>query len=505
MKLHSPHRRLCSSTGLLALGLITAAAQPSLAQAPSFQVTRNFSGFFNFGNTGFIPPDTMGAVGPTQFGEIVNGGYAVFSKTGSLISNTTDVQFWNDAGVGADAAGGVYDPRIQYDAGSGHWFATELASMTNSAGGDNELLVAVSKSADLTQGFNGYAFSTVSGTSQNYFADFDTLGINSTGVYVGINDFGPNLTYATSILAINKGSLISGNPTSNLSYNIDPNTTGFTSHPVTDTSADPTAYFLSDFNVPAGYLSVSTETGTTGPVTGGGANVAAVAYADPPNHAFLDTQKGSAAQIDGGDTRFSGSVVKVGNIIYGVQSVQDPGSGALQDIRLVGINATTKVTVLDQLIRNSTHNYNYPSLAINATGKVVIGFSSVGPNQFISGNAIVGQLNAAGNAVAFSGPVTLAAGKSTYTTTGIGDPSIRWGDYSSTTIDPTNPNKFWTIQEYASGTNVWSTKISEITLDAVPETASSVSLGLLLGLGGLMLVLRKHKVSRVSRTASGNG
>ena len=491
MKLYFTHRRLSVISGLLTLGLITAASHPSFAQAPSFQVTQNFSGFFNIGNTGFIPPDTMGAVGPTQFAEIVNGGYGVFSKTGTLISNTTDQAFWNAAGVSTAASPGVYDPRIQYDAGSGHWFATELANTTNAAGSDNQLLVAVSKSADLTQGFTGYAFSTVSGTSQNYFADFDTLGINSTGVYVGINDFGPNKSFATSILAINKASLIAGAPVSNLSYNLDANNTGPTPSPVTDASADPTAYFLSDFNVPSARLSVSTETGTTGLVTGGGANVSVAAY-DGPSPA---SQKGSTAVIDGGDTRFSGTVVKVGNIIYGVQSVKDPGAGGLGDIRLVGIDATTKATVLDQLISSSTLNYISPSLAVNAAGKVVIGFSSVGPNQFISASAIVGQLNLAGNSVAFSGPVTLAAGQGSYDVGFNALPLIaaRWGDYSSMTIDPTNSNKFWTIQEYASATNVWSTKISEITLDAVPEASTTASFGLLLalGLGGFVVAGRK--------------
>src|SRR5438128_1593783 len=33
----------------------------------------------------------------------------------------------------------------------------------------------------------------------------------------------------------------------------------------------------------------------------------------------------------------------------------------------------------------------------------------------------------------------------------------RWGDYSATTRDPSDSSKFWTIQEWASGRNIWST------------------------------------------------
>lgn len=496
MRLHPTDCRRGLTTGLLALGFF-AASQTLQAQAPTFQVTQNFSGFFNIGNSGFIPPDTMGAVGPTQYGELVNGGYGIFSKTGAVTSTTTDLAFWQAAGLTTAVANGVFDPRLQYDAGSGHWYASELAfasnASTTSNGTDNQILVAVSKSSDLTQGFTGYAFDTVKGSTKNYFADFDTLGVNANGVYVGLNNYDSSgAGQAVSALAIDKSSLIAGTPVSNLSYNVDYNTTGFTPHPVTDSGTDTTAYFLSDYNVASGGLAVSAITGTTGTLTGSGQNVTAAAYADPPGGTFLDTQQGTATQIYGGDTRFSGSVIKVGNIIYGVQSVQDPGSGALQDIRLVGINATTKATVLDQLISNTDLNYSYPSLAINASGKVVIGFSSVGALQYISGNAIVGQLNAAGNAVIFGNSVTLAAGLSTYDVT-FGGAANRWGDYSSTTIDPTNPNKFWTIQEYASATDEWSTNISEITVDAVPEASSALGFGLLLTLGGAAVVIRKRR------------
>jgi hypothetical protein len=44
----------------------------------------------------FIPPDTMGAVGRTQYFETSNGAYAVFDKyTGQRLSLVSDVAFWN--------------------------------------------------------------------------------------------------------------------------------------------------------------------------------------------------------------------------------------------------------------------------------------------------------------------------------------------------------------------------------------------------------------------------
>lgn len=489
------------SYGLLAGGLLAAAAAPSAyAQTlPAYSVVQNFNGGFFGGSSGnnndrFIPPDTMGAVGTTQFGELINGGYAVYSKTDSLVSMTTDQQFWNNAGLTAAASPGVFDPRIQYDSSSGHWFAAELANALGSI--NNQLLVAVSNSADLTAGFKGYAFNTYSGTSQNFFADFDTLGVNSSGVYVGLNNFSSSGNFAsTSVLAVDKASLISGassTPASDLFYNQDPNTTGFAPHPVSDTSGSSTEYVLGDYNTPAGYQTLSTITGTTATLNGGGPNIAVTGYNGPP----AATQQGTTATIDSGDTRYSGGVVKVGTIIYGLQTVQDPAS-QLSALRLVGIDtAQGNATVLDQLIGSPTLNYYEPSLAINASGQAVIGFSSSGAGQYASSDAIVGQLNSAGTAITLSGPTTLASGLGTYDVT-FGGTENRWGDYSSTTLDPTDPTKFWTIQEYASGTNQWSTQISEIGIagpSAAPEPSQTAGLGFAaLGVLGLTLRARRRK------------
>ena len=256
---------------------------------------------------------------------------------------------------------------------------------------------------------------------------------------------------------------------------------------MTDTSATTTAYLLGDYNTPAGAQTLSNITGTTTTLNGGGPNVRVTAYSGPASA----TQQGSTTNIDAGDTRYSGSVVKVGGIIYGVQSVQDPTTG-LDAIRMLGINAATGATTLDQLISDPSLNYYEPSLAINAAGQVVIGFSSSSSGQYAGGNALVGQLNAAGDAVTFDPLATLVTGKAPYVVLDSG--VNRWGDYSATTLDPTNPNNFWTSQEYASGTNQWSTNISEISLlpSAAPEPSQVGMLVLMgLGLGGLMLRARR--------------
>ena len=53
----------------------------------------------------------------------------------------------------------------------------------------------------------------------------------------------------------------------------------------------------------------------------------------------------------------------------------------------------------------------------------------------------------------------------------------RWGDYSATMLDPDDPYLFWTIQEWVSATDIWSTQIVAIDLEPVPEPATLLLLG----------------------------
>jgi hypothetical protein len=47
------------------------------------------------------------------------------------------------------------------------------------------------------------------------------------------------------------------------------------------------------------------------------------------------------------------------------------------------------------------------------------------------------------------------------------DSRQRWGDYSTTCVDPSDPHRFWTIQMIAASTSSWSTQITEL-LTAYP-------------------------------------
>jgi len=45
----------------------------------------------------------------------------------------------------------------------------------------------------------------------------------------------------------------------------------------------------------------------------------------------------------------------------------------------------------------------------------------------------------------------------------------RWGDFTTTVVDPSDPLVFWTFQEYALSSGEWATQITQIV---VPEPSS---------------------------------
>jgi hypothetical protein len=75
----------------------------------------------------FVPPDTIGAVGRTQYLESTNGAYAVFDKaTGARQSLVSDTAFW--AAAGQTGANG--DTRVMYNAAASRWLMVAFGAST---------------------------------------------------------------------------------------------------------------------------------------------------------------------------------------------------------------------------------------------------------------------------------------------------------------------------------------------------------------------------------------
>jgi hypothetical protein len=184
-------------------------------------------------------------------------------------------------------------------------------------------------------------------------------------------------------------------------------------------------------------------------------------------------------------TRFGSGVVLQNGEFWGVQTVNNNGRDAL---RWFAIDAATNTLRQSGLIASPTLSFYFGSLAVNQFGNVVIGFSGSGPSQFVSAYAVEGLTT--NGVTIFGDPILLKAGVADYQVT-FGGADNRWGDYSATTLDPDNPFRFWTIQEWVSGTDIWSTQIIE--LNVVPEPTTLLLWGTTMAGLGLGARWRQRK------------
>lgn len=458
-------RRPNCQSGSIVAGLVAAALiQLPEACAQTASIGNQFI-TANLSQSGFIPPDTMGAVGPDHFVSIVNGRISVFNKDGSAVSATSDTSFFSSLGL----SGAAGDPRIHYDPLSRRWFAINFTGST-----PNSFLIARTEGTNPSP-LNSTAWKGVSVPNPvSAFGDFPTLGIDANGIYIAANNFSPGGT--TSLVSIPKADIAQTTPsaanrsTFSLSASSG-NDRGFANQPAVNfgpkLTTDPTPILGGGATVFSQWK-FATLSGTTAP----GASLSATTTVSTLNSTVVNT--GTTASfgspspgLEAGSDLYTANVVQVGNALFGVRRRQN--SGTIGSVLLTVVDATTGARLNETVISNASTSYIYPSIAVNTSGDVVIGFSATGTAAANAAAVVVGSYNFGTNAVTIGAVQTIQAGSGTYNVT-FGSGRNRWGDYSATTLDPTDPGIFWTIQEFTSSTNNWSTQASEI----IPNKANEI-------------------------------
>lgn len=466
---------------------------------PAQTILQNFPGL-SLSATGplnggsYAPPDTDGAIGNNEFVEFINGGYAVYNKTGGApVAFTTDRQFWLNAGVSSTLVNeGVSDPRVKWDAASQRWFASEI-TLGGTGRLNNSVLVGVSNTANPLDGWKATSYN-VSGATR--FTDYDTLGVDGNAVYIGSNDFDAVNFLGVTLSSIPKSSLLAATPT----------TTGMATF--TQTSASPTMgstpqgvsnggtggtggmiLAVSTLPVKQVILTPINNTASAG-ATLGTSQTIGVAY--DGNNTSARQPVGSRI-IDTLDHRVSGTVYQVGNRIYAANAFNNGNQGGVgaagfNSVRWLVLDATTGTVLQEGLLQDGSHDYWQPSIAANPIGDVVIGYNKSGLDMNISSFAAVGHT--VGGVLTFDSDLLLATSTVNNYSDGLGTPS-RWGDYSATMVDPTDPNMFWTIQEVATGTHTWGTQITAIS---IPEPANGG--WLLAGFATAGLITRRRRSAK---------
>jgi hypothetical protein len=425
----------------------------------------------------------------------VNGRFSVFRKSDATkVKTMTDLTFWGQAGVTIPGGWDVTDPRILFDPASQRWFCSEVDFDSTGSVNSNHFLLAVSTTTDPTGTWNGLAIA--GDPNGNNFADFPTLGIDAVGVYLSGDLFDANSNpVGPTLVSVPKTNLLAMPPTS----------AGMTSFGVLTYGSrgdilqpavcfdgsgqghilaaggigiDNVGNFVTNTSI---VLSQIKNAGGPGKATLGSSSFLTV----PPYTVPLNPlQPDGSTSLDDGDARISASVYEVGGVLFAVHSTQ---LGDRAAIRWYRIDASNHTILETGTINDPVKDLYYPSIAANSSGTVVIAFNGSSISTFPSSFAVVGST--VNGLMTFGQQILLGAGTASYQNTDVSGIS-RWGDYSSTTVDPTDPTRFWTIQEIASSSSAWSTQVTELITGTPYLTFSSTATNLVLSWSGTLFNLQ---------------
>lgn len=145
---------------------------------------RNFNGITN---SGWIPPDTVVAVGPEHVLEATNSGFAIYSKTGRLIQPYTTMDTYFNALKPADwntNGGFMFDPKVYYS-----WHHQKFVMFILGREDVNQtshFYIAISQTSDATKGWWRWRFDWPETDS---WVDYSAISADPWGLYVTGNVF----------------------------------------------------------------------------------------------------------------------------------------------------------------------------------------------------------------------------------------------------------------------------------------------------------------------------
>jgi hypothetical protein len=438
-----------------------------------------------------LPPDTDGEIGTTQYVQMVNTDFAVFSKTGTVLRTATPInQLWANAG-GECAAYNNGDPVVLYDQLAHRWLLSQFIA-TPSDTEEYGQCIAVSTSNDATGSYYLYEFHF-----GRTFHDYEKLSVWPDAYYMSSNEFpdGQQTSSGAGAMAFERAKMLAGQPARVVYFDEAPNNPPGGQY-IGQLPSDLDGSRLPPSGSPSYFAEVD-DAGSIPPTGGGDGFVMRlwkfhVDWVNPANSTFGNAGQPSyelpvAAFLRPQCTYGYGDCVPQRGGPQGLDVLGDRLMFRLSYRNFGGyasllLNHTVKADTREgirwyelrmptggapSIYQQGTYAPTDPvtnplwrwmgSVAQDKKGDIAAGYSASGPNDFPSvrytGRAAgdpLGQMTQA-EQVAYTGtgPQTEVEG--------------RWGDYSDLTVDPSDDCTFWYTQEYlAEDTAVigtWRTRV----------------------------------------------
>jgi uncharacterized repeat protein (TIGR01451 family) len=407
---------------------------------------------------GCLPPDGAEAAGPSNVVQAVNTAMEIRDKAGNLLSGPTSLPTFF-SGHGWTVAN-MSDPTVIYDE-LAQRFVIEILDYT-SANATNFLDFAVSNSSDATAGFTNFRHINVGESS--FFADQPRIGFNADAYFVQFNMFSTvtGRFNHSQVFTIQKSDFLTGGLTtfhhdfansSNLA-SIDPAV-------MHGAVAGGPEYFVSE-GVNIGTTIVWKETNVlSNTPTDVQTNFTVASYSEPP------AAPQPSGSVTTNDSRMLNAAFR-DNILVATQTVGD-GSPVEAHARWYQFNvsSTPTLTMSGDVTNGSAATY-FPSIDIDSNDDIGMSYIESSSSEFVS-MYVTGRTPSDAAGTMETG-ARVIAGTTNYT-------GSRMGDYSGTSVDPSNTTTFWSENEWINNASAgsWNTEQASFSVASVSTGSADLS------------------------------
>jgi len=432
--------------------------------APAIQsgvdgVGNGFSGPNGSFTVQYAPPDTVGAIGATQYVQIVNSGLAVFDKAtksvayGPVPTNTPWVGFGGACENDNDG-----DAVVVYDKAADRWIISQFAVAST----PYFQCVAVSQTSDATGAYNRYAFSYGS-----VFPDYPKMGVWPDAYYETFNMFNGNSFVGSKLCAYDRTAMLAGGAATQQCFQLASSQGGVLPSDLDGSTPPPAGapnymvnFDTNSLNLWKFHVDWANTANTT---LAGPSNISVAAFTPACGGGACIPQSGTHQGLDSLADRLmfrlayrnfgDHEALIVNHSVKVGTSKQNPYTGVRwYELRSPG---TTPVVFQQSTFSPDTSYRWMGSIAMDGQGNMALGYS-------VSSDTMFPAIRYTGRQV--DDPVsTMQAETSIIEGGGSQTQGLdRWGDYSAMTIDPVDDCTFWYTSEYlkANGTFNWSTRIA---------------------------------------------
>ncbi len=455
-----------NASTLSALYAVTVTAASSTSE-----IETQFSGI---SVTSTYPPQNGLAVGPNNIVMAEGSRIEWTNLAGGSPAMQSVYNFFSP--LGATATSSLNHPRCVYDSINQRY----IVVMDNSASGHtiSNIDIAVSRDSNPNDGWY-FASLNTSLTINNQLTSSDRpmVSVDGTNIYITASQYNVNVSgYAgTECWVIGDtagpgGGIYSGGTLTVTANQLTPSNQSI----FTVVAGSGKTYYASSYSngnqIVVALQIYDVATSTFGPVSAIGLGKI------DQGGSYTAQQLGTSLLLDAGDKRIQ-NLIYANGFLYGVTEEKPIGSSVplVHWFKIDVSNPNSPTLAAQGDISGASLGSNVAtfngSIAVDAGGDVIINFTASGPNMY-PGDYYVYQ-RGSDPPGSFSAPALYQASTGFFNS-GNGAGVQPWGNYSSATVDPNNPNSFWISNEYVAN-NWWQTSVAKVAIDTAETPTLTIT------------------------------